>query len=151
MTKLSNRLSDIIDFYELSINSFEQKIGCSSGVIRKILSKDTDISAKWILKISENFPKIDLHWLITGEGNMFKVNYKSEKKTDVRTNKINNEPLDAKSDSEISSLVKVVEIQARSIESQTRSIENLTHILDYTKRHCEKNNKPNEALQLKDA
>lgn len=54
-----------------SITSFEDKVGVSRKTFAKVIREGTDTGCKNILKIWENFPEVNLHWLITGEGQMF--------------------------------------------------------------------------------
>lgn len=56
-----------------SITSFEDKVGVSRKTFAKVIREGTDTGCKNILKIWENFPQVNLHWLITGEGQMFIV------------------------------------------------------------------------------
>ncbi len=54
-----------------SITSFEDKVGVSRKTFAKVIREGTDTGCKNVLKIWENFPGVNLHWLITGEGQMF--------------------------------------------------------------------------------
>lgn len=54
-----------------SITSFEDKVGVSRKTFAKVIREGTDTGCKNVLKIWENFPEVNLHWLITGEGQMF--------------------------------------------------------------------------------
>lgn len=65
-----DRLKIIVDTENVSINKFEDKIGASRGVIAKTLRSKTDINAKWIIAIKENFPQYSLDWLLVGNGAM---------------------------------------------------------------------------------
>lgn len=67
-----NRLCQFIESQGISINAFERKISASNGMIRKAISNNTDIQSKWLLKIIENFPQLNIEWLFTGNGPMLK-------------------------------------------------------------------------------
>lgn len=68
---MNDRLKQIIEYYNITPHAFSQKIGVSEGTVRKILSENTTIRSDNLLKISQTFTDIDLHWLITGQGEMF--------------------------------------------------------------------------------
>lgn len=67
------RLSQFIEKMHISIRSFEQAIGASNGMIRKAIANNTDIQSKWVTAIVENFPQLDIRWLLTGEGEMLRT------------------------------------------------------------------------------
>lgn len=72
MCKILNRIKDIADNEGITIAALERSIGASKGVIYKAISKGTDIQAKWLEAIVENYPQYSTHWLLTGEGEMLK-------------------------------------------------------------------------------
>lgn len=72
MCKILNRIREIADNESITIAALERAIGASKGVIYKAISKGTDIQAKWIEAIVENYPQYSTEWLITGNGNMLK-------------------------------------------------------------------------------
>lgn len=66
------RLSQFIDSLNVSVRQFEGKISASNGLIRKAIANKTDIQSKWIVRVAENFPQLNLDWLFTGQGEMLK-------------------------------------------------------------------------------
>jgi len=64
------RLKQYIDYRGISVSSIEQQIGAGDGVLRKAFSKKSDIKMTWLEKISENYPDLNMNWLITGKGSM---------------------------------------------------------------------------------
>jgi hypothetical protein len=80
MEKISDRLQKLIHQEGISIRALEQKIGCSNGVLSKSISKGTDISAVWLSKIIEAYPKYNATWLLTGKGSETSI----ETETEVR-------------------------------------------------------------------
>ena len=56
-----------------SITSFEDKVGVSRKTFAKVIREGTDTGCKNVLKIWENFPEVNLHWLITGEGQIIEM------------------------------------------------------------------------------
>ena len=73
MDTLLDRIAMIAVEEGISITRLEQRIGASKGVLSRALQNKTDIQAKWLERIVENFPRFNLHWLITGEGEMLRA------------------------------------------------------------------------------
>ena len=82
------RIKNIIDYENISVRAFEQKIGASNGLIRKAIANNTDIQGKWLVLIAENYPHISPEWLLTGNGSMFKEEL--PKATEVQPSESNN-------------------------------------------------------------
>jgi len=72
MSNILSRIQYIANNENISISAIERKIGTSKGVLTKAIAKNTDIQAKWLQSIAENFPQYSTHWLITGEGDALK-------------------------------------------------------------------------------
>jgi hypothetical protein len=66
------RLNEFIKQQGISVRAFEQKISASDGMIRRAINNNTDIHCKWIANIADNYPQLNLEWLITGNGEMLK-------------------------------------------------------------------------------
>ncbi len=60
----------IADNEVITVTSLEAKIGASKGVLSRSIANNTDIQVKWLVKIAENYPQYNPHWLLTGKGNM---------------------------------------------------------------------------------
>lgn len=73
-----SRIAKFIDSLRISIRAFEQQINASNGLIRKAIANNTDIQSKWLSSIAENYPQLDMNWLLTGEGSMIRSNKISE-------------------------------------------------------------------------
>lgn len=67
-------------------NKFEAYIGLSTGYISNMKKNNGGISSDVILKLKNKFSDLNLDWLITGEGPMFKSEA-SAKKTSYSINK----------------------------------------------------------------
>ena len=67
-----SRIAEFIDSLHISIRAFEQQINASNGLIRKAIANKTDIQSKWLVIIAENFPQLDMNWLVTGRGSMIR-------------------------------------------------------------------------------
>lgn len=79
-----DRIKKIVDYENISIRAFEQKIGASNGLIRKAITNNTDIQGKWLSIIVENYPHINSEWLLTGSGEMLKE--KTVKQVAIKSN-----------------------------------------------------------------
>lgn len=67
---LSSRIKEFIQYKGLSVRAFEEKIGCSIGVINRCISKNTDLTVANLMKIINAYPEINHSWLLTGDGSM---------------------------------------------------------------------------------
>lgn len=72
MCKILARIEEISKHEGITIGALEKKIGASKGVLSRAISKGTDIQAKWIESLVENYPKYSTEWLLTGNGSMLK-------------------------------------------------------------------------------
>lgn len=62
------RLETIFDYYGLSASSFADKINVQRSSISHLLSGRNKPSLDFILKVIENFPDVELLWLLNGKG-----------------------------------------------------------------------------------
>lgn len=72
-----SRIRQIIDYYEYTTHSFEQKISVSQGTIGKVLLGKISPKVDTLLKIFANFPEISSDWLLLGRGEMLRKNEKN--------------------------------------------------------------------------
>ncbi|MCF8714465.1 helix-turn-helix transcriptional regulator [Joostella atrarenae] len=63
------RLEKVLEFYDLSASSFADKIGVQRSSISHILSGRNNPSLDFVMKILQNFPDVELYWLLNGKGN----------------------------------------------------------------------------------
>lgn len=70
MANLLQRISQLANDANVTISGLEKQIGASKGVLSRALQNNTDIQAKWICKLVENYPQYSIKWLLTGEGPM---------------------------------------------------------------------------------
>ncbi|NQY29766.1 MAG: hypothetical protein HRT69_09870 [Flavobacteriaceae bacterium] len=68
-TTIKKRCNYISETYEVSKSVFYKKIEMSSGSFRG-KAINTPLNSNAIEKIIANYPQINVHWLITGEGNI---------------------------------------------------------------------------------
>ena len=78
------RLEIILDYYGLSASGFADKVGVQRSSLSHLLSGRNKPSLDLILKIVENFPEVDLYWILNGKGNFPKLEIKME--TNYQTN-----------------------------------------------------------------
>lgn len=62
------RLELILDYYSLSASAFADKINVQRSSLSHLLSGRNKPSLDFILKINEEFPEVDLNWILKGEG-----------------------------------------------------------------------------------
>lgn len=73
MCKILSRIEEITKHEGITIGAMEKKIGASKGVLSRAIAKGTDIQAKWIEGVVENYPHYSSEWLLTGKGPMLKT------------------------------------------------------------------------------
>lgn len=66
---VKERLIDFLDAQNVKKSFFEKSIGASNGFVNSIRRS---VSPDKIDLIKENFPDLNIDWLLTGEGEMFK-------------------------------------------------------------------------------
>jgi len=72
------RLEIILDYYDLSASGFADKVDVQRSSLSHLLSGRNKPSLDLILKIVENFPEVDLYWILNGKGNFPKSENQSE-------------------------------------------------------------------------
>ena len=70
MSELLNRIAILAQNESITIGALEKSIGASKGVLSRAIQGNTDIQAKWLEKIVENYPLYSGTWLLTGTGSM---------------------------------------------------------------------------------
>lgn len=73
MKTILERISEIANNENITITALEKKIGASAGVLSRAIRNNTDIQAKWVQCIIENYPLYNANWLLTGEGSVLKT------------------------------------------------------------------------------
>lgn len=66
---VKNRIKEFLEVENITISSFEKLLNLSNGYVNSI-SKSIGIDKIEI--ILENFPNLNIEWLLTGKGNMYK-------------------------------------------------------------------------------
>lgn len=70
---MKDRLNQVINYSEMTVNAFANTIGVSQSGLRQFLvGQSMNMSTNTLVNLHKEFPNIDLHWLITGEGTMLR-------------------------------------------------------------------------------
>lgn len=80
MAKILDNIRKLAEKERITIGAIERKIGASKGVLSRAITNGTDIQAKWITAIVENYPYVSADWLLTGKGEMITSSESSQKK-----------------------------------------------------------------------
>lgn len=72
MCKIIPRIKEIAASEGITIGTMERTIGASKGVLYRAINNGTDIQAKWLAAIVENYPQYSEEWLLTGKGGKLK-------------------------------------------------------------------------------
>ena len=67
-TDFTKRLKKVIEYYDLSASAFADKLGVQRSSISHILSGRNKPSLEFVMKILNNFPEVELYWLLNGKG-----------------------------------------------------------------------------------
>lgn len=64
----TERIKKILEYHQLTASLFADKIGVQRSSISHILSGRNKPSLDFILKITGEFPDVDIYWLLNGKG-----------------------------------------------------------------------------------
>ena len=67
--EFTNRLKEILEYYDLTASLFADKIGVQRSSISHIISGRNKPSLDFILKVTTVFKEVDIKWLLNGKGN----------------------------------------------------------------------------------
>lgn len=85
MGNILSRIQEIASNEGITIGAMERTIGASKGVLSRAINNGTDIQAKWLSIIVENYPRYSTGWLLTGLGTMLKDDSNGIKTIDEAT------------------------------------------------------------------
>jgi transcriptional regulator with XRE-family HTH domain len=74
------RLEIILEYYSLSASAFADRISVQRSSLSHLLSGRNKPSLDFILKIVEEFPEVDLYWILNGKGAFPKSEIKIQEK-----------------------------------------------------------------------
>ncbi|MFZ0491051.1 MAG: helix-turn-helix domain-containing protein [Salegentibacter sp.] len=66
--KFAERLHKILRYYDLSAAAFADQIEVGRSSISHILSGRNKPSLDFVMKVIQNFPEVELYWLLNGKG-----------------------------------------------------------------------------------
>lgn len=84
MSKTVHRIMQVISALNMSARQFDISIGTANGYILRMEKNNASVGSDVIERIVKQYPQINLVWLITGTGDMFKSDFQQNK---VRTSK----------------------------------------------------------------
>lgn len=77
MSDILTRIEEISSKEGISIGAMERSIGASKGVLSRAINNKTDIQAKWLIAIGDNYPQYSAEWLLRGAEPVLKNNSNS--------------------------------------------------------------------------
>ncbi|MAT89444.1 MAG: transcriptional regulator [Flavobacteriaceae bacterium] len=66
--EFAKRIEKILDFYGLSATAFSDAIEFNRSTISHILSGRNKPSLDFVMKVVQEFPEVELYWLLKGKG-----------------------------------------------------------------------------------
>ncbi|PKA84085.1 helix-turn-helix protein [Ulvibacter sp. MAR_2010_11] len=67
-TDFAKRLEKILDYYGLSATAFSEAIDFNRSTISHLLSGRNKPSLEFVMKVVQQFPEVELYWLLNGKG-----------------------------------------------------------------------------------
>jgi hypothetical protein len=122
--KIIDRLSEYIEYKNISLNAFDKSIEASNGYIGRQIKNKASVGGDIIEKISCTYPDLNLEWLITGKGSMLK------NQPDVLPLASDPQVQYGKQNDEIRYLKKIIENQQKELDNKQKIIENQQKIID---------------------
>ena len=121
MGKILQRLKIMTENEGITIGKLERIIGASKGVLSRAINNDTDIQAKWLEIIADNYPHYSAEWLLRGVGSMLK-----DDTTPVPSDETPSDP----SNAALNTLKGIIKEQALEIARLELEVENLKKCLE---------------------
>jgi transcriptional regulator with XRE-family HTH domain len=67
-THFAKRLQKILEYYNLSATAFSEELSFNRSTISHLLSGRNKPSLEFVMKVLEQFPEVELYWLLNGKG-----------------------------------------------------------------------------------
>ena len=64
----AKRLSEILDYYGITAAAFSDMLAVNRSTISHLLSGRNKPSLEFVLKVLNQFPEVELYWLLNGQG-----------------------------------------------------------------------------------
>jgi len=87
----TNRLKELMEYYQFSASTFADKIGVQRSSISHILSGRNKPSLDFVLKVTTELQEVDMQWLLKGMGVFPKRSMPKEKNTSTTPPLLNSE------------------------------------------------------------
>lgn len=123
MNTILKNIKQLAENEGLTVTGLEKVLGASKGVLSRAMANNSDIQAKWLLKLVENYPLYSCEWLIKSEGSMIKAKNYFIKEVPEVEREINYKELAESRKETIESLQKIImhlERQIAANETKTK-------------------------------
>lgn len=80
---VKDRIKIFVEYQKMTVSAFEKSINSSNGYVNSI---SKSIGLDKIELILENYPKLNVEWLLTGKGSMLKDDIKSRLSQNITGN-----------------------------------------------------------------
>jgi hypothetical protein len=123
MNTILKNIRQLAENEGLTVTGLEKVLGASKGVLSRAMANNSDIQAKWLLKLVENYPLYSCEWLIKSEGSMIKAKNYFIKEVPEVEREINYKELAESRKETIESLQKIImhlERQIAANETKTK-------------------------------
>ncbi len=101
---IQERLQLILKMHNLTPSAFADKLGVQRSNVSHVISGRNKPSLDFLEKIILNFPRVNAHWLLTGQ-----MSSGSELKLEVKKEDVDDVEKEVSKDSTNDSIVKIVE------------------------------------------
>lgn len=82
---MRDRLTEVIAYTECTVNSFAKTLGISQSALAQYLrGGSNNISTNVLISLHKFYPNINIHWLVTGQGNMLLPNPKEQEQKSMK-------------------------------------------------------------------
>jgi transcriptional regulator with XRE-family HTH domain len=79
------RMKQVIEYSGLSLNAFANAIGVSQPTLYRFINGESEsLTSKQLIAINGKYPRINIHWLITGYGNMLLPDPKAQEQKSIK-------------------------------------------------------------------
>lgn len=96
-TEFGKRLQEILHYYGLSATAFSEAIDFNRSTISHLLSGRNKPSLEFVMKVLQQFPEVELYWLLNGNGSFPSVKNKTSHSSTDTIEKVSNKKFTADS------------------------------------------------------
>lgn len=123
-----NRIKYYLDYKEIKVSTFEKEVGMSNGSFASQLKNNKTIGVDKLENILKRFPDLNPDWILTGNGDMLKLDVLTDEKAVYKkVYKLKEKSIDYKELAEarketIESLKKIIVILEAQIAEGNKNI-----------------------------